>query len=66
MTLAVIGATGRSGVALVRALARRGIDFIPVARSAAKWACFLISIFIFKVCSNLIFYFYIIECLNTI
>ena len=38
MTLAVIGATGRSGVALVRALARRGIDFIPVARSAAKWA----------------------------
>ncbi len=38
MTIALIGATGRSGVALARALAEAGTLYIPVARSAAKWA----------------------------
>jgi nucleoside-diphosphate-sugar epimerase len=38
MTLALIGATGRTGAALARALADAGTPFIPVARSAAKWA----------------------------
>ena len=37
MTLALIGATGRSGAALARALAEAGTPFIPVARDAAKW-----------------------------
>jgi len=37
MTLALIGATGRSGAALARALADAGMPFIPVARDAAKW-----------------------------
>lgn len=36
--IALVGATGRSGAALARALAAAGIAFIPVARSAAKWA----------------------------
>lgn len=36
--IALVGATGRSGAALARALAAAGIGFIPVARSAAKWA----------------------------
>lgn len=37
MTVALIGATGRSGATLARALADAGIPFIPVARDAAKW-----------------------------
>lgn len=37
MTLALIGATGRSGAALARALAAAGVAFIPVARNAAAW-----------------------------
>ncbi|MBW6397275.1 NAD(P)H-binding protein [Roseomonas sp. HJA6] len=37
MTLALIGATGRSGAALARALADAGTPFIPVVRDAAKW-----------------------------
>ncbi len=36
--IALVGATGRSGAALARALAAAGIAFIPVARSAPKWA----------------------------
>jgi nucleoside-diphosphate-sugar epimerase len=36
--IAVIGATGRSGAALVRALAGAGLPFVPVARNAAAWA----------------------------
>lgn len=35
--IALVGATGRSGAALARALAAAGIGFIPVARSEAKW-----------------------------
>lgn len=35
--IALIGATGRSGAALARALAAEGIAFIPVARDAAAW-----------------------------
>ncbi|CAH0275512.1 SDR family oxidoreductase [Roseomonas sp. CECT 9278] len=37
MTIALVGATGRSGLALARALAEAGTPFIPVARDAAKW-----------------------------
>lgn len=37
MTLALIGATGRSGTALARALAAAGTPFIPIARDRAKW-----------------------------
>ena len=33
----VIGASGRSGAALCRALAARGQPFVPVVRSAARW-----------------------------
>ena len=33
----VIGASGRSGAALCRALAARGRSFVPVVRSAARW-----------------------------
>lgn len=36
--IALVGATGRSGAALARALAAAGVPFVPVARSAAKWA----------------------------
>lgn len=36
--IALVGATGRSGAALARAMAAAGIAFVPVARSAAKWA----------------------------
>jgi nucleoside-diphosphate-sugar epimerase len=36
--IGVIGATGRSGAALVRALAAAGMPFVPVARDAAAWA----------------------------
>jgi nucleoside-diphosphate-sugar epimerase len=36
--LHVIGAAGRSGAALCRALAARGIAFVPVVRDAAKWS----------------------------
>jgi uncharacterized protein YbjT (DUF2867 family) len=38
MTIALVGATGRSGVALARALSAEGTHFIPVARDAAKWS----------------------------
>ncbi len=34
----VVGASGRSGVALCRALMARGQEFVPVVRNAAKWA----------------------------
>lgn len=34
----VVGASGRSGVALCRALMARGTPFVPVVRSAARWA----------------------------
>lgn len=37
MTIALVGATGRSGAALARALAADGTPFIPVARDAATW-----------------------------
>ncbi len=36
--LYVIGATGRSGMALCRALLERGVDFVPVVRSGEKFA----------------------------
>jgi nucleoside-diphosphate-sugar epimerase len=36
--IALIGASGRSGAALARALAAAGIAFVPVVRDAAKWA----------------------------
>ncbi len=36
--IGVIGATGRSGAALVRALAAAGMPFVPIARDAAAWA----------------------------
>lgn len=34
----VAGASGRSGAALCRALLARGVPFVPVVRSAARWA----------------------------
>lgn len=34
----VVGASGRSGAALCRALLARGTPFVPVVRSAARWA----------------------------
>jgi uncharacterized protein YbjT (DUF2867 family) len=37
MTVHVIGASGRSGVALCRSLASDGVAFVPVVRNAAKW-----------------------------
>ena len=37
-TVAVIGASGRSGAALCRALLEKGIPFRPVVRNAARWA----------------------------
>ncbi|MCQ4160602.1 NAD(P)H-binding protein [Roseomonas sp. GC11] len=36
--IAVIGASGRSGAALCRALLARGMAFTPVVRDAARWA----------------------------
>jgi len=36
--IALIGASGRSGAALARALLAEGTAFIPVVRDAAKWA----------------------------
>ncbi|MBR0672048.1 SDR family oxidoreductase [Neoroseomonas soli] len=36
--IALVGATGRSGVALARALLAAGMPFVPVARNAAAWA----------------------------
>ena len=36
--IALVGATGRSGVALARALLDAGLPFLPVARNAAAWA----------------------------
>ncbi|MCG7362837.1 NADH-ubiquinone oxidoreductase [Roseomonas sp. ACRSG] len=38
LPVAVIGASGRSGTALCRVLARDGTPFIPVVRDAARWA----------------------------
>ena len=34
----VVGASGRSGAALCRALAAGGVAFVPVVRDAARWA----------------------------
>jgi nucleoside-diphosphate-sugar epimerase len=34
----VIGASGRSGLALCRALSADGVEIVPVVRDAAKWA----------------------------
>jgi uncharacterized protein YbjT (DUF2867 family) len=34
----IIGASGRSGVALCRSLRADAIDFVPVVRNAAKWS----------------------------
>ena len=34
----IIGASGRSGVALCRSLLADGVPFVPVVRNAAKWA----------------------------
>jgi uncharacterized protein YbjT (DUF2867 family) len=36
--LHVVGAAGRSGAALCRALAARGTPYVPVVRNAQKWA----------------------------
>ncbi|HEY8610196.1 MAG TPA: NAD(P)H-binding protein, partial [Roseomonas sp.] len=36
--VAVIGASGRSGSALCRALLAEGLDFRPVVRNPARWA----------------------------
>ncbi|WP_369413526.1 SDR family oxidoreductase [Caldovatus aquaticus] len=36
--IAVVGASGRSGAALCRALAAAGEAYVPVVRDAAKWA----------------------------
>ena len=36
--IALVGAAGRSGAALARALAAEGTPFVPVVRNAAKWA----------------------------
>lgn len=38
LPVAVIGASGRSGTALCRVLAREGTPFVPVVRDAARWA----------------------------
>jgi uncharacterized protein YbjT (DUF2867 family) len=37
-TIYVVGATGRSGLALCRALLTRGADFVPVVRNGEKFA----------------------------
>ncbi len=37
MVVHVIGASGRSGLALCRALAAAGIEFVPVVRNVPKW-----------------------------
>ena len=36
--IAVIGASGRSGAALCKALAARGLEYVPVVRDPARWA----------------------------
>lgn len=36
--IALVGASGRSGAALARALVAQGIAFVPVVRDVAKWA----------------------------
>ena len=38
VTIAVIGASGRSGAALCRALTAAGTEFVPVVRDAAAWS----------------------------
>ncbi len=38
MVVHVIGASGRTGVALCRSLAADGVAYVPVVRSARKWA----------------------------
>ena len=37
MRVHIIGATGRSGLALCRSLAIDGVGYVPVVRNAAKW-----------------------------
>jgi nucleoside-diphosphate-sugar epimerase len=37
-TVHVVGASGRSGQAICRALLERGVPVVPVVRSAARWA----------------------------
>lgn len=37
-TVFVIGASGRSGIALCRSLLQDGVGYVPVVRSAARWA----------------------------
>jgi uncharacterized protein YbjT (DUF2867 family) len=37
MSVHIIGASGRSGVALCRSLAADGVSYVPVVRSARKW-----------------------------
>jgi nucleoside-diphosphate-sugar epimerase len=44
MVLHVIGASGRSGTALCRALTADGVPFIPVVRSAKRWAAAAIPV----------------------
>jgi uncharacterized protein YbjT (DUF2867 family) len=34
----IIGASGRSGIALCRSLSADGLSFVPVVRNAVKWA----------------------------
>jgi uncharacterized protein YbjT (DUF2867 family) len=34
----IIGASGRSGIALCRSLLADAVDFVPIARNATKWA----------------------------
>jgi len=38
LTPHIIGASGRSGAALCRSLQADGLDYVPVVRSAARWA----------------------------
>lgn len=37
-TIHLIGASGRSGAALARALRNRGVEIVPVVRNPARWA----------------------------
>lgn len=37
MTLAIVGASGRTGAALCRALAADGVPFLPVVRNLSRW-----------------------------
>lgn len=44
MCTAIIGASGRSGAALCRALLSDSACFVPIVRNAAKWAAFAIPV----------------------